>query len=329
MLRYTLRRQYSTRSIPSVTVNRTSHYELEIPYPPKNKPLKLCLQLNSTFFNLVESFYAFYITGKISIVDTSTGGEIDLNTKLIDYFNEPESRRYRILLNSVPLVDITNSVIGAEFNIDKYVSGEDSTFRHIEELQKQGLDQDAAQLLSYYVSSAMCGFESRLKTRVELEQHMAQVKDQFMDFRLRNRIDNLLNDRKNEILRLLEGLNIEKELMEMPIERKMKMYLLVILLVSSLQFGFFYYTIYCVDWLGWDIMEPITYSLDILSVLIVMRFFYRYKRSRSFNDVKAVFREKYFLQKPGLKLRYDNIQEKIKQLESKKQLIGLFTTHHI
>lgn len=329
MLFRTLKRYSSAMSSPTVIVNRTSHFELEIPYPPKNKPVKLCLPPNSTFFNLVESFYSFYITGKITIVDTATNKDIELNTKLLDFFNEPDSKHYRVQLNQTPLIDLTNRIISPQFNINKFVEEEGSIFRYVKELQAQGVNQDAAQLIGYYVNNAMSGFDVKLKTKIELDAHLQKVKEGFMDFKLRDRMDNLLNDRYNEIVRLLDGLKIEKELIDAPIDKKMKMYAWVLATTTLVQFGFFYYTIYCVDWLGWDIMEPLTYSLEVLSMLIVMRFFYKYKRARSFNDVKAVFKQKYFMQKPGLNLRYGNILEKIEELEAKKHLIEMLTKNHL
>ena len=40
-------------------------------------------------------------------------------------------------------------------------------------------------------------------------------------------------------------------------------------------FGLGYYTIFCVPWLGWDLVEPVTYTIGqgsfILGLLIVMR----------------------------------------------------------
>jgi hypothetical protein len=43
---------------------------------------------------------------------------------------------------------------------------------------------------------------------------------------------------------------------------------------------FFYYTIFEVEWLGWDIMEPITYTVDLIGLAIAMRFYFKFGRNR-------------------------------------------------
>ena len=60
------------------------------------------------------------------------------------------------------------------------------------------------------------------------------------------------------------------------IEKQGVFYLYLLAILTAGQIGFFYYTIFQIEWLGWDIMEPITYSASLLTIALAMRFYYRY-----------------------------------------------------
>jgi len=43
----------------------------------------------------------------------------------------------------------------------------------------------------------------------------------------------------------------------------------------TLQFGVSYYTIFCVPWLGWDLVEPVTYSVSQGSAVLGLLYMYK------------------------------------------------------
>lgn len=73
--------------------------------------------------------------------------------------------------------------------------------------------------------------------------------------------------------------------------------------------AFFYYCIFHVEWLGWDIMEPLTYSALIVSWLCAMRFYLKVKKPRSFENIFNFRQMYYFNRHPMTRLRYNNLIE--------------------
>jgi len=45
----------------------------------------------------------------------------------------------------------------------------------------------------------------------------------------------------------------------------------------AVQFGVSYYTIYCVPWLGWDLVEPLTYTITQGSSILGLVYMYRHR----------------------------------------------------
>lgn len=45
----------------------------------------------------------------------------------------------------------------------------------------------------------------------------------------------------------------------------------------TLQFGVSYYTIFMVPWLGWDLVEPVTYSISQGSCILGLFYMYRHR----------------------------------------------------
>lgn len=54
----------------------------------------------------------------------------------------------------------------------------------------------------------------------------------------------------------------------------------------TLQFGISYYTIFEVPWLGWDLVEPVTYSVSQGSAILGLIYMYRNRGvSTEFTDL--------------------------------------------
>lgn len=46
--------------------------------------------------------------------------------------------------------------------------------------------------------------------------------------------------------------------------------------------------IFFVDWLGWDIIEPITYSITVAYTLLGIRFYRKYKTDRTGSSIREI-----------------------------------------
>lgn len=57
-------------------------------------------------------------------------------------------------------------------------------------------------------------------------------------------------------------------------------------LVTLLHLVSFGYMIFGVDWLGWDIVEPLTYTAGVVYTLIGIRFYRKYKVDRSSEHIR-------------------------------------------
>ena len=61
----------------------------------------------------------------------------------------------------------------------------------------------------------------------------------------------------------------------------------------TLQFGISYYTIYEVSWLGWDLVEPCTYSITQGSSILGLWFLYRHRNhGTEYSELSEYMQEK-------------------------------------
>ena len=72
---------------------------------------------------------------------------------------------------------------------------------------------------------------------------------------------------------------------------------------------------------GWDIMEPLTYSVQLLNALVAMRFYYKYRQLRGLDQIIKTSREKFIGRSPALKFRYLKLEKAEDQLKSESSYI--------
>jgi hypothetical protein len=68
-------------------------------------------------------------------------------------------------------------------------------------------------------------------------------------------------------------------------------------------------------------MEPLTYSVELLNVLVAMRFYYKYRTLRGFDKIIKQNRERYINRSPSLKFRFTKLQKTEEQLERESEYI--------
>jgi hypothetical protein len=69
------------------------------------------------------------------------------------------------------------------------------------------------------------------------------------------------------------------------------------------QWGFFYFTIYEVDWLGWDLMEPITFTVGQSSFVLSIFYYLKTQTTQSYETMLSRYESKrktYLLNKHGV-----------------------------
>ena len=127
---------------------------------------------------------------------------------------------------------------------------------------------------------------------------------------------------KIELNESMNSINYEINHIEGVAERRIKLYGYLLLLLTLSQFGFFYYTIFEIDYLGWDIMEPITYSVGVVGWVFAMRFYAKYRKVRSIESLFQVSKENFILKSPGFRFRYMQLQNNLKDVEKEIDYIN-------
>jgi len=125
-----------------------------------------------------------------------------------------------------------------------------------------------------------------------------------------------LEIQKFQLEEVLKCIKREIEDIHRKAEGRISLYLYLLILLGFGQIGFFYYTIFEVDWLGWDVMEPLTYSVELFFLAVSMRFYLKYGRQRSFQGMLELHRTKFIKRNPALRYRYNKLEENQEELEN-------------
>jgi hypothetical protein len=102
----------------------------------------------------------------------------------------------------------------------------------------------------------------------------------------------VLRNTVSEIDAQISAIRKKEEEILKKIRFKSKMYCGGILGLLAAQWGFFYYTIYEVDWLGWDLMEPITFTVGQSSFVLSLYYYLKTQTPQTYgtmmlHDAKA------------------------------------------
>jgi hypothetical protein len=117
-----------------------------------------------------------------------------------------------------------------------------------------------------------------------------------------------------ELEQTLGSIEAEIEKVESVAERRILFYLYLLILLSIVQILVFYYCIFHVEWLGWDIMEPLTYTVEIIGVAIAMRFYLKYGVNRNFKGILDLHKTKFICSRPNMRFRYNKLKENFEEV---------------
>jgi len=121
----------------------------------------------------------------------------------------------------------------------------------------------------------------------------------------------------------IRDLEAERDEIEGKAEKKINLYIKLILLATLAQFLSFYYAIFHVDWLGWDIIEPITYTVQCLTVVFGLRFYLKHGMGRDLQAIKLLNRNKIINKDKLVKARYQILNQQLAHKERTRDLLKL------
>ncbi len=109
--------------------------------------------------------------------------------------------------------------------------------------------------------------------------------------------------------------------MEADADRLLRLYQWGAIGVTGLHLLGFGYMIFWVDWLGWDIIEPITFSVSCFYLLLSLRFYRKFRRDRNEQTIRDRFRELVLSPKKLMRLRaaQSNLQRQ-QEFQKEKEL---------
>lgn len=125
-----------------------------------------------------------------------------------------------------------------------------------------------------------------------------------------------LNLKRIQINKSIEELQAEKAVVDRSVRMKTNALFSTIFLASLVEFLTGYYCIYEVEWLGWDLVEPLTYTIAQGKFVAATWFFWKYFTSDSFTDLHSFFTNR-FKNKVYLKKQITEIDQEIEKEENK------------
>lgn len=96
----------------------------------------------------------------------------------------------------------------------------------------------------------------------------------------------------------------------------------------SVQFAVSYYTIFCVPWLGWDLVEPFTFTISQGSMILGLLYMYRHRGVGTdytqLNEYWQKRRERKWLDKYGFDMqRLNFLRQQHERLEKEIAIIEI------
>ena len=122
-----------------------------------------------------------------------------------------------------------------------------------------------------------------IKTKKELEEavlsSLAKLGEQYGSYL------SALKTSVHEIDMQIRAINEKEREIKSKIKAQTRAVCFIGLSYLTAQWGFFYYTIYQVDWLGWDLMEPITFTVGQTGFLLSLFYYIRTQDSESYEAI--------------------------------------------
>ncbi len=125
-----------------------------------------------------------------------------------------------------------------------------------------------------------------------------------------------------------QKLEEQKVKIDQIIERKINLRLIILLLILIGQTALFSHMIWNVDYLGWDLVEPLTFLIG--SSLFVCGLFYYVKLNKKYNsfegirkDITTYYQFKYYLKFNFNQNKHEKLKSQIEQIKAKLEINSL------
>ena len=129
--------------------------------------------------------------------------------------------------------------------------------------------------------------------------NLAQIGEQFGNYL------SVLKDSVNEIDLQIQALNHKEQQIMKKVRQRSNFFCSIGFTFLVSQWSFFYYTIYEVDWLGWDLMEPITFTVSQSGFVLSLYYYLKTKSPQTYENMLKSSenkRKQYLLRKNGVDL---------------------------
>lgn len=188
---------------------------------------------------------------------------------------------------------------------------------------QQGIPADQASLLSMFIRNLQSRLDATGSQDIQIHKllKLMSISNQTLIEPIFTELNAFCNQKADTELTLRQVKEEREEILGQA-ERRSKYYIYLLLGLTSIQFVVFYWTIFHVDWLGWDIMEPLTYTVQLLNVLVAMRFYYKYRAQRGLAQIIQNNRERFINKTPSIKFRVTKLLKTEEQLEKERQYIS-------
>lgn len=161
----------------------------------------------------------------------------------------------------------------------------------IDSSQKEKIDQ---QELARIIQDSLDVFDETLadKQLFNLYARKLQLKSNIHS--LYAAIDKSLNNGKSSLEESI-ALNVEEYISKLDRKAQRRTNILFSTIFASFftEFLLGYYCIYHVEWLGWDLVEPVTYTLGQGKFVLGTWFFWKYLSDTSWTDLNSFFTNRY------------------------------------
>ena len=192
----------------------------------------------------------------------------------------------------------------------------DSPLKLFKDVVEEGMTLKINDTLYHFKTSAMnevLESKSIASTFIQnLEQSNIKSKkelDEFVNKALRDLGEQFgtylsaLHNSVNDIDIQLQIINQNEEEITRKTQRRSNLFCGLGLSFLTAQWGFFYYTIYEVDWLGWDLMEPITYTVGQAGFIYSLYYYLATMQNHGYETMLSRFefqKKQYLLRQKGV-----------------------------
>lgn len=124
------------------------------------------------------------------------------------------------------------------------------------------------------------GLENKSKINDELMGEIMAYLGSINQVPEQSKIFKLTETKEKIVMKITFTQNLINQMLE-EADRLLNFYRAGVIGLTAVHLGGFGYAIFGVEWLGWDIIEPLTFSVGTLYTLLGLRFYRRFRKDRT------------------------------------------------